>query len=79
MIRKGSVITVNNTPSFPLFMLSSASADVVPYPHSWWKVIHLLCKLQKEASVFETFIYWAQKYTVSIYLNENTSLYLLRS
>ena len=40
---KGSVITVNNTPSFPLFMLSSASAVVVPYPHSWWKVIHLLC------------------------------------
>ena len=78
MIRKGSVITVNNTPSFPLFMLSSASAVVVPYPHSWWKVIHLLCKLKKEASVFETFIYWAQKYTVSIYLNENTSLYLLR-
>ena len=40
---KGSVITVNNTPSFPLFMLSSASAVVVPYPLSWWKVIHLLC------------------------------------
>ena len=79
MIRKGSVITVNNTPFFPLFMLLSASADVVPYPHSWWKVIHLLCKLQKEASIFETFIYWAQKYTVSIYLNENTSLYLLRN
>ena len=53
---KGSVITVNNTPSFPLFMLSSASAVVVPYPLSWWKVIHLLCQLQKEASVFETFI-----------------------
>ena len=63
---------------FPLFMLSSASAVVVPYPHSWWKVIHLLCQLQKEASIFETFIYWAQKYTVTIYLNENTSLYLLR-
>ena len=63
---------------FPLFMLSSASAVVVPYPLSWWKVIHLLCQLQKEASVFETFIYWAQKYTVTIYLNENTSLYLLR-
>ena len=78
VIRKGSVITVNNTPSFPLFMLSSASAVVVPYPLSWWKVIHLLCQLQKEASVFETFIYWAQKYTVTIYLNENTSLYLLR-
>ena len=42
VIRKGSVITVNNTPSFPLFMLSSASAVVVPYPLSWWKVIHLL-------------------------------------
>ena len=26
---RGSVITVNNTPSFPLFMLSSASAVVV--------------------------------------------------
>ena len=60
-------------------MLLSASADVVPYPHSWWKVIHLLCQLQKEASIFETFIYWAQKYTVMIYLNENTSLYLLRN
>ena len=78
VIRKGSVITVNNTPFFPLFMLLSASADVVPYPQSWWKVIHLLCQLQKEASIFETFIYWAQKYTVTIYLNENTSLYLLR-
>ena len=77
MIRKGSVITVNNTPSFPLFMLSSASAVVVPYPHSWWKVIHLLCKLQKEASIFETFIYWAQKYTVTIYLNENTFVVLI--
>ena len=30
-------------------------------------------------SVFETFIYWAQKYNVTIYLNENTSLYLLRN
>ena len=74
---KGSVINANDTPSFPLFMLSSASAVVLPYPHSWWKVIHLLCQLQKEASIFETFIYWAQKYTVTIYLNENTPLYLL--
>ena len=40
---KGSVINANDTPSFPLFMLSSASAVVVPYPRSWWKVIHLLC------------------------------------
>ena len=30
-------------------------------------------------SIFETFIYWAQKYNVTIYLNENTSLYLLRN
>ena len=29
-------------------------------------------------SIFETFIYWAQKYTVTIYLNENTPLQLLR-
>ena len=28
---------------FRLFMLSSASAVVLPYPHSRWKVIHLLC------------------------------------
>ena len=49
---------------FRLFMLSSASAVVLPYPHSRWKVIHLLC-------LSLSFIYWAQKYTVTIHLNEN--------
>ena len=61
---KGSVINANDTPSFPLFILSSASAVVLPYPHSRWKVIHLLC-------LSLSFIYWAQKYTVTIHLNEN--------
>ena len=49
---------------FRLFMLSSASAVVLPYPRSRWKVIHLLC-------LSLSFIYWAQKYTVTIHLNEN--------
>ena len=72
MIRKGSVITVNNTPLLSVvYVIISVSCCCS------------LSTLMVEShpsfmSVFETFIYWAQKYTVTIYLNENTSLYLLR-
>ena len=62
---KGSVINANDTPSFPLFMLSSASAVVLPYPHSRWKVIHLLCLS------FIFYLLGPEKYTVTIHLNEN--------
>ena len=70
MIRKGSVITVNNIPFL--------SVVYVIISFSWCcSLSTLLCQLQKEASIFETFIYWAQKYTVSIYLNENTFIVLI--
>ena len=62
---KGSVIDANDTPSFPLFMSSSASAVELPYPHSWWKVIHLLCLS------FIFYLLGPEKYTVTIHLNEN--------
>ena len=73
MIRKGSVITVNNTPLLSVvYVIISVSCCCS------------LSTLMVEShpsfiSVFETFIYWAQKYNVTIYLNENTSLYLLRN
>ena len=65
MIPKVPWLTRTTLRPFRLFMLSSASAVVLPYPHSRWKVIHLLCLS------FIFYLLGPEKYTVTIHLNEN--------